>query len=34
MADHVVGNVDRYMLLAVVDRNREANKLGQDGGAA
>ena len=34
VADHLVGNVDRHVLLAVVHRDRQADEIGQDRRAA
>ena len=31
---HLVGDIDRHVLLAVVDRNGQADEIGQDHGAA
>src|SRR5205809_969411 len=34
VADHLVGDVDRHVLLAVVHRDRDADEIGQDRRAA
>jgi hypothetical protein len=34
VAHHVLGHVHRDVLLAVVDRDREADEIGEHGGAA
>jgi hypothetical protein len=34
VADHFLGHVDRNMLMAVVDAERQPDELRQDGGAA